>query len=302
MTNHAKDMVRAALAADSLALGVHWIYDADKIASEHGRVDTLLAPGAGSATYHPARKRGEFTHYGDQIFTLLASVADRGGYDTAHFFKDWQTLFKNYSGYVDTATRTTLKNISGGKGPDTCGSASNDMAGAGRIPPIVAVLYHTPDRLVAAAREQTRMTHSDEATVDAAEFLARVSVACLDGTRPSEAMTEVLEAHFQNTPLEMWVTQGLSAVEQDSLASVKRFGQSCHTSEVLSGAVQIIAAHEQDLGGALVASVMAGGDNAARAIVVAQVLAAYNGLDEQTAGWFGELTRYREIDAFLEKV
>jgi ADP-ribosylglycohydrolase len=298
-TDKAKDMVRAVLAADSLSLGVHWIYDAQKIVADHGRVDTLLAPGTGS--YHSTKNKGEFTHYGDQIFTLLRSVAE-GGYDTDLFFRDWQAMFAAYEGYMDSATRSTLKKIAQGRGPSECGSASNDMAGAGRVSPVVCSLRDAPGRLVRAVRAQTRMTHNDADTVDTAEFLARVCLACLEGTPPAEAMEGIVQDYFENTPVEMWTSQGLDAVDQDSLNAVKRFGQSCHTSEVLSGAVQIIASHEKDLGGALVASVMAGGDNAARAAVVAQVLAAYNGLDGQTAGWFNGVVRKDEINSLLDRI
>ncbi|HCY88488.1 MAG TPA: ADP-ribosylglycohydrolase family protein, partial [Desulfobacteraceae bacterium] len=195
-----------------------------------------------------------------------------------------------------------LKHIAQGKGPSECGSASNDMAGAARIAPVVLALRDAPDRLTDAVRAQTRMTHNDDATVETAQFLARVCLACMDGTAPAAAMKEIAQAHFDSSPVEMWTTQGLGAVEQDSVSAVMRFGQSCHTSEVLSGAVQIIASHEQDLGGALVASVMAGGDNAARAAVVAQVLAAYNGLDGQTAAWFDGLVRKDDIDKLLDRI
>ena len=242
----AKDMVRAVLAGDALSLGVHWIYDADKILADHGRIDTLLAPYAGS--YHPTKHKGEFTHYGDQIFTLLTSVA-RGGYDTDLFFRDWQAMFPAYEGYMDTATRATLKNIAQGRGPGECGSASNDMAGAGRISPVVLALRDAPDRLFPAVRAQTRMTHNDAATIDAAEFLARVCLACLGGTPPAEAMAAVAQDHFENTHVDMWISQGLGAVGQDSLSAVKRFGQSCHTSEVLEERDYLVLDYSATLGG-----------------------------------------------------
>lgn len=142
MTHHAQDMVKAGLAADSLALGVHWIYDVDEIRSVHGRVDQLLAPGPGS--YHPTKQKGEFTHYGDQTLVLLESVCKSGGFEVDRFFNDWQAFFTDYSGYMDMATRGTLRNIEKGKGPDRCGSASNDIAGAARMAPIV--LYHRGSR------------------------------------------------------------------------------------------------------------------------------------------------------------
>lgn len=300
MKTKAQDMVRASLAADSLALGVHWIYDAGRIEADYGRVETLRAPARDS--YHPTKKAGEFTHYGDQVFALLASIAGAGGYDIETFFRDWQSLFGDYSGYMDTATKATLKMIAKGRGPGECGSGSGDMAGASRISPLVLALRGDRKRLIAAVREQTRMTHNDDPTVDTAEFLARVCLACLDGERPSEALAGIARTRFKASPVKMWVMQGLNAADQDSVSAVMRFGQSCGTAEVLSGAVQIIAAHEQDLGDALVASVMAGGDNAARALVVAQVLAAYGGMDPAAAGWFDALVRRDEINALIDRI
>lgn len=300
MTDNAHDMVKASLAADSLALGVHWIYDAEKIKSDHGRVDRLLAPPPDS--YHPNRKKGEFTHYGDQTLALLASVARAGRFDRELFYRDWQALFDGYDGYMDTATKTTLRNIAVGKGPEACGSASNDLAGAGRISPLVMVLRRDPEALDRAARDQTRMTHQDADTVDAAAFFARLCQACLDNTRPSVAAKQIAETVFPDTPVEMWTLQGLSAADRDSLDAVKRFGQSCHTNEAFSGVVQIIAKYENDPGTGIVEAVMAGGDNAARAGVVAMVLAAYNGMDAAMETWFDELVQKDRILELLDRI
>jgi ADP-ribosylglycohydrolase len=300
MTDNAYDMVKASLAADSLALGAHWIYDAGKIVSDYGRVDRLLAPAEDS--YHPTKQAGEFTHYGDQILVLLESIGRSGGFDLEQFFRDWQELFRGYTGYLDTATKATLKHIAAGKGAASCGSLSNDIAGAGRIPPLVLALRHEPDALDKAVRAQTRMTHQDEATVDTAAFFARVCLACLGGKPPTAAIKDIVEDEFANSPVEMWALQGLDAADQDTLTAVTRFGQSCHTSEVFSGVVQIIANYETDPGRAVIEAVMAGGDNAARAVLVAQVLVAYNGMDEHTERWFGDLVEKKRIQALLDRI
>lgn len=299
MANHAKDMVRAALAADSLALGVHWIYDIEKIRSDHGRVENLIAPGIGS--YHSTKKRGEFTHYGDQMLVLLASISD-GGFDPDRFFKDWQALFKDYSGYMDMATKATLKNIANGKGLTDCGSVSNDIAGAARIAPLVLSLRDDTAALEQAARTQTRMTHNDEATIDTAAFFARVCKACLDGEKPAAVIKEIANTIFTESLVGFWADQGLSAADQDSLEAVSRFGQSCHTNEAFSGVVQIIARYENDPGQGIVEAVMAGGDNAARASLVAQVLTAYNGADASIEKWFEELVQKDLITQYLDRI
>ncbi len=57
MTDNRRPMVLASFAADSLALGVHWIYDTDKIKKDFGRVDTLRKPLRDS--YHPTKEDGE---------------------------------------------------------------------------------------------------------------------------------------------------------------------------------------------------------------------------------------------------
>ncbi len=119
-------MVLASFMADSLSLGVHWIYDTEKIASEYGRVETFLKPKENS--YHPTKDKGEFTHYGDQQLVLLESVAASNGFDLNDFSDRWQGFFQDYNGYFDAATKGTLRNFSKGKGPEASASPSDDLA------------------------------------------------------------------------------------------------------------------------------------------------------------------------------
>ena len=102
---HDKAMVWASFAADALALGVHWIYSIKRIARDFGLIETLLDPGPQS--YHAAKHRGDFTHYGDQAFVLLESLAARGAFDPQDFSLRWRELF---NGYHDQATKATLGN------------------------------------------------------------------------------------------------------------------------------------------------------------------------------------------------
>ena len=46
MKDRLQAMVLASFVADSLALGVHWIYDTKSILKNFGRVESLLKPGA----------------------------------------------------------------------------------------------------------------------------------------------------------------------------------------------------------------------------------------------------------------
>lgn len=294
MTDNIRASVLSMFAGDSLALGVHWIYDVEELRRDHGEVRGLSAP---DATYHAGKGRGDFTHYGDQAMVLLESVAGCRGFDLDDFFRRWQDLFRDYAGYHDQATKKTLVNIQNGKGPGQCGSPSNDIAGASRTAPLLLVLHNDLDRLVTAARDQALMTHRDPLTIDTAEFFARVAWSTLKGSTPVDAIqaTAAMDT-FAVSPIAMWVEQGLSSVSRDSLATVVRFGQSCHTSEAFSGIIHLLAKYQDNLEEALVQSVMAGGDNAARAMMVGMVLGAYLGVDALPGEWVSGIRRLDDIE------
>jgi ADP-ribosylglycohydrolase len=300
MLSKAKAMVLASFAADSLSLGVHWIYNAEKIAEEHGRVETYLKPKKDS--YHSTKNLGEFTHYGDQELVLLESVAATRGFDLNDFAERWQEFFRDYNGYYDAATKGTLRNFSKGRRPGDSGSPSNDLAGASRIAPLVYCYHNDLKTLVQVAVAQTRMTHADTLTVRSAEFFARVAWKTLRGTAPSEAVTEVTEERFDGTPIGEWVEEGLESKSMDSIQAIDGFGQSCHTPDAFPGVIHLISKYENDLKEAVVQAVMAGGDNAARAMVVGMVLGAYLGEDHLPDEWLSGLKKEQQIKNLLEQI
>ena len=167
-------MVLASFAADSLALGVHWIYNTRVIDKKFGRVDHFIKPER--PTYHPTKNRGEFTHYGDQTLLLLESVAECNGFNLTDFSERWQRLFDQYDGYVDGATKGTLENLAAGKLPTESGSGSDDLAGASRIASLVYVYRNDLQELIAGARAQTAFTHNNSAVIESAAFFA--TIAC----------------------------------------------------------------------------------------------------------------------------
>ena len=300
MKNPNKAMVLASFAADSLALGVHWIYNTAKIEKKFGRVDTLLKPEANS--FHHTKERGEFTHYGDQTFVLLESLAAKKGFDLDDFAARWRAFSKDCEGYCDRATKATLENLAMGKGPQEAGSPSNDLAGAARIAPLVFCYRNHLDGLVEAARAQTRMTHNHAVVIDSAEFFARVSWMGLQGTSPVLAMEEVSRQQFEESPISQWVKEGIDSKHIDSVSVITDFGQSCHVDDAFAGVVHLIAKYERNLEEALVQAVIAGGDNAARGMVVEMVLAAYLGEEGIPAQWVSGLRRKQEILALLDKI
>ncbi len=300
MKDKAQACVLASFAGDALALGAHWIYDTGRIARDFGRMDTYRDPAGDS--YHPTKKQGEFTHYGDQALVLLESLAASRGFDAQDFSRRWQKLFDGYAGYRDQATRATLENLSQGKPFREAGSSSNDLSAAVRIAPLVYTLRGDEDALVKAARVQASLTHTDALTVDAAEFLARATLRVLGAASPVSAMQEVIRDRFAGTEVEHAVHRGLDSCSQESIAAVKAFGQDCHSPHALPAVVHLVCAHEGDLRGALITNVMAGGDSAARGMAVGMVLGAHLGMHAIPGEWIQGLKRRQLIEALLERI
>jgi ADP-ribosylglycohydrolase len=297
MSDNAEAMVLASFAADSLALGAHWIYDTNRIDTELGRVDDLKTPPPD--TYHPTKARGDFTHYGDQALTLLESVAASGGFDLTHFAQAWQALFGSYTGYRDRATTETLANFEAGRPPEASGSESADLGGASRIAPLVFRYRDDLDTLVDAARAQTAMTHNNPQVIRAAEFLSRVAWMVLGGASPGAAIRETFEDGFSRGDFGASIREGLDSVGKETRQVILGFGQHCGTPAALPVVIHLAVSYESDLETALVENVMAGGDSAARGMVAGMILGAHLGTAAIPGDWLSGLKARDRILALL---
>lgn len=300
MKDRAEAMVMASFAGDSLALGAHWIYDVDEIERRFGRVEILLKPSPDS--YHPTKDAGEFTHYGDQTMALLESVAEFGSFDLDDFSRRWRKLFSDYRGYFDHATKGTLQGFDQGRGPSESGSHSTDLAGAARIAPIVYRYRKDPASLISAVKSQTAMTHNTPAVVHSAEFLARVTHGILNGSGPVQAMKSVADEFFKGEPVATAVHEGLESLELSAKEAILDLGQSCNAKAALPAVVHLIARYETDLKEALVQNTMAGGDSAARGMVVGMVLGAYLGMEAIPGDWLAAMRASQRVRDLLARI
>jgi ADP-ribosylglycohydrolase len=300
MTTQATAMVLASFAADSLALGAHWIYDTDVIDQRIGRVDSLRAPLPDS--YHAGKKKGQFTHYGDQALVLLESLARTGSFSLPDFAASWQQLFANYLGYVDKATSATLDNRSRNLPLDRCGSTSSDLGGPARIAPLVYRYQHDREALLTAALQQTAFTHNNPATLAGAAFIARTAWEVLQGADPVAALEQALDEGVDDIDLDIRIRGGLDSGGKDTRTVIKKFGQMCGIAVALPGAIHLIVTYPEDLKTALIENVMAGGDSAARGMVAGMILGAHLGAAAVPATWLADMEKTDTITALLATI
>ncbi|MGD9058306.1 MAG: ADP-ribosylglycohydrolase family protein [Desulfobacterales bacterium] len=300
MHDKPKAMVLASFAADSLALGVHWIYNTSVIDKKFGRVERFIKPER--PTYHPTKDLGEFTHYGDQSLILLESVSECHRFDLSDFSNRWQKLFATYDGYVDGATKGTLENLASGKSPSQSGSGSDDLAGASRIAALVYAYRNDLPALIASAKAQTAFTHNHEAVIESAAFFATITYQILAGASPTAAIEQTHKEVQHSESFREWIQMGLGSVAQDSRQAISDFGQMCEIPAAFPGVIHLIAKYETDLKTALIENGMAGGDSAGRGLLVGMALGAYLGLDAIPPEWLQDMKARRRILDLMENI
>ncbi|MGL4398878.1 MAG: ADP-ribosylglycohydrolase family protein [Luteolibacter sp.] len=294
-----KNIVITSFVADALSLGAHWIYSQREIADKFGNISGYSDP---AASYHQGKQAGDFTHYGDQTMVLLRSLALHGCFDLASFADEWTVFWENPEtlSYRDGATKTTLENLRSGLPPEQSASPSNDIAGAARIAPLFLLKWKSNDDLIAAAIAQTAFTHGDAAVVDAAEFFARVTLAVQEGT----AIPDALRVAVSNTTQKDWLDAALasSASETSDSAATKAHGLTCHVPDAFPGVCHLLLRHPDDPIAALTSNAQAGGDSAARGMIIGMIHGAKPDAKPLPEHWLTGLRAHGEIQQLIEAI
>jgi ADP-ribosylglycohydrolase len=294
-------LLYGSLAGDALALGAHWIYDQEELRRDFGRVSDYLDPRADS--YHPAKRRGQQTHYGDQALTLMGSLPARGGFDFEAFARDWRQMWNGYPDYFDHATKDTLANLASGTPPRGAASTSTELGGAARIAPLLAAMAGEPVAdAVDAARAQTGLTHGSKIAGDAAAFLTRLVFALLGGAGMDAAVGQAAGAAYDELDFAE-IRQRVAAARRVSIgAAAESLGLACPTAQSLPTVLMLLDRCGDDFEDALIENTMAGGDNAARGLALGLVLGAKVGQAGIPKRWQLELEAAPRVEAFLENL
>ena len=80
MDNAKQNLINGALIADAATLGLHWIYDQQRIIDVAGKTPEFHPPtkrdyeGVPSFFAHGSKSVGDLSHYGEQAFILLSAL------------------------------------------------------------------------------------------------------------------------------------------------------------------------------------------------------------------------------------
>ena len=333
-----------AIVADALCLGSHYEYDAQKIYKAYGDkpIEKFMSPGEmmggqthgigwGERNYHPGKKAGGTTDYGDYnilVLEHLAAIANPPQPFTVEgLIPHWMNRLENgWGSWICTMTKETYAQIKQNFPISQLGGISNAMA----IRHVAAHAYYDDEATLVDVARKAMFTHKDVHALGGGEFFARVTHRVINGATPQEAIEDVaiLMGGFFEAKVAQAIEKYQEATDENSalhkeafaddlaLTSMARLwdigrsepirvGKASPTEGTLPGAVYFILkyANEKDgLNKSIQANAMVGGDNASRGIAIGMVLGAYFGVNAINENWKSTLDQWEYCDTLLDKL
>lgn len=333
-----------ALSGGALCLGTHYEYDAQKIYLAYGRkpIERFMSPGEmmggqthgigwGERNYHPGKKAGGTTDYGDYNIVVLEHLAATAEpaqpFSVAAMIPHWMNRLENgWGSWICTMTKETYAQVKQGFPVEKLGGISNAMA----IRHVAAHAYYDDEATLADVARKAMFTHTNEHALGGGEFFARVTHRVINGAHPRDAIEAVAVemGGFWEMKTAQAIAKVAEATDPDAPLSKEKFcddlaltsmarlwdigrsepikvGKASPTEGTLPGAVYFIlkyADKEEGLKEALQANAMVGGDNASRAIAIGMVLGAYKGVNAIPQAWQKGLDQWAYCEALLEKL
>lgn len=281
-------MLIGSFLGDTLALGAHWIYDQNRIKQQFGEISEPVEPL--SDTYHLDKHIGDFTHYGDQTLFIFDYIAQCQDFEINAFYREFGTFFKTYQGYVDHATKDTLANLSKGH---LRGSQSNELGGIARLAPIIYLFSENRNQAVEIARQQTAATHNHPLVIEISSLITNSVIDIIHGKAPLAAIENHLE--FSSKELKKLYDKGKDCKHMSYNDAALKLGQMCSAENAFPLVSYFLNQSPLDYKKILTQNVMAGGDSAARGMVLGMILGGFSGMSKLPKSWCEKMNAYDRI-------
>jgi len=306
--------ILGALVADAASLGLHWLYDGERLADIALRGEPVfLAPdrahyeGAKGSFVHAARKAGDFSAYGECCALMLRQLAEADG----RFQRvTYQSMYRRhfgpggaYVGYIDKPTRGTLIRLmpheDSSTYPQPSGVDDDQLPALACVPPVVVAAFRCGREdasLWDELEHVVRVTNNNERAVDAGRAAGLLLVELLRGKKPLDAIAAA--ASRAEGDLAARMHEAVKGDRLDAVSAAARFGAACHVEQGLPVICHILA-HAGSYREAVIANIMAGGDSCGRSIVLG---AAMGIRDSVPLGWMARMNRLSETLDLIDRL
>ena len=277
-----QDLLQATLAADSYSLGSHWVYNVEELKGLDMDWEVLNAP---HVPWHEGKAKGDFTHYGDQILLLDKFVQEQEAqgvktFDLETYMPYWRNEMNSFKGYMDGATKDTMANIDQNLALP-CGSNSGDMSVIGRIIPLLKV-SHTKEEFLHNTALLAKSTHNNTQVLEAMDFFSTLLLEVLEGNDIRSSILNLKPKYSE--VIQGYIEAGIASKDRDTVTTIAAFGSACPTEFSFPSTIHLLFKYN-DFKTALIQNAMSGGDSAARAMVIAYLLAAQYSIDVVPKEW-----------------
>ena len=304
------DPLLGALAADAVAMPVHWYYDRAALRRDYGEISGYLAPRnphpdsiLWRSRYEPPDERGDILHdqaqwwgrRGVHYHQFLAAgentlnfqlarrlyehVTRRGRYDPDAWLEEYLAFMltpgSHRDTYVEECHRGFFTNYARGRKPRACGVSDVHIGGLAPVPALVAALAGTGADVASIVQEHVALTHRDPGVLRAAGCL----VGILGAVRGGAPLREAILAHAPD-----WISRAKVAAwqrEPDDAVIGQRLSPACYIPDAFPAALWLAWRYADDFGAGICANAQVGGDSCHRGAVVGSLLGAANGVPEK---------------------
>ena len=321
-------MILGGFVADSAALGLHWLYDMERISEVSNMQPEFMQPdpenyeGTKGVFVHHGKDAGDISHYGEMARIMLQTLAhskNDKGENTGFAVRDYMENFKNsfgpggtWVGYVDKPINATLRRYDDyladiayrtdtGEDFPICGADDMQMPAVSRLFVLLAMLGVQGHDITQQVERCIGLTNDNEWALAWGRTVSALQMAVL----LTDDVDVILQAAVNASPRDLHAT--ILESSRDTKADVTQiandFGNACLLSQGIPVCLHILR-KANTYTEAIRMNILAGGDSCGRAMIIGPLAGALFGIGGENGiplPWISKLKCNSDIMAYIEK-
>lgn len=287
MQSKRKDLAKSVFIADALSFGSHWVYDTKKVKENYsGIIKEYTTP---MSKFHQGKKAGDFSHYGEQAFALLKSLADQQDLNLKIFKDDWIKYVENNEMYMDQAMTESLEKFE--DSDNLIGADNVELGGIARSLPLFVEEEISKEEFLSAVH----LTHNGEIVDQTAEFVFKVIEEILEGKDYKKAIED-------NNKMNQFIEKSFEKIgpKNTIVENADQRGQGCSIKQGIPIVFDVLW-NADNLLEALTLNILAAGDTSARAMLIAAFISADKGLNSIPKKLINSYNKSTAVNDLLKK-
>ena len=309
-----KNSMLGSLAADALAMPIHWYYDTQKLDRDYDQLTGYVAPQnphsdsiLWRSRYIPRNARGNILH--DQIKywgqreihyhqflaagentinyqlgkELYLTILEYGAYDSDKWLARYIECMLDGGWHKDTYLeeyhRAFFDNYAKGLAPIDCGIDDLHIGGLSHVPCLLSGLTEIGvvdlDEQLLQVEKHVRLTHRNQHVSEAAAAMTHILYSLREGLDLRKALDSHAKPWASAGQFDTWTHFS------DRTVIGRQLTMACYLPESFTASLYLCWKYAEDVSAGIIANAHCGGDNCHRGAVVGALLGAANGVPKK---------------------